>query len=69
MCTSSWATWPLSSALNGTGSTTRPSTTSKPCGSFIQPLTLMTKALPVAPVMMIGMPVRKCVLRGSRSQP
>ena len=69
MCVSSWPRFGASSASHGLGSTTFPSTTLKPTGSFIHALTPITQNEPVNPVMTIGMPVRKCVRFGSRSQP
>ena len=59
----------LISASHGAGFTTRPSTTSKPSGLFIHPLTAITLNEPAKPEMTIGMPVRKWARRLSRSHP
>ena len=59
----------LNIAVQGAGSTTSPSRTSKPRGWFIQPLTAITQNEPMKPETTTGIPVRKCVRGGSRSQP
>ena len=59
----------LKSASSGLTSTTSPFSIRKPVGSFIQPLTEITKNEPVMPAITIGMPARKCTLGGRRSQP
>ena len=59
----------LNSASHGRGFSTRPPTTSKPSGLFIQPLTAITLKLPAKPETTIGTPARKCARGDSRSQP
>jgi hypothetical protein len=69
MCTISCHRFALSSASHGRALTTFPSTTPKPCGLFIHPLTAITVNDPVRPVITIGTPVRKCARGVSRPQP
>ena len=60
----------LSSASHGLGfDDLARSRRRSPTGSFIHPFTAITQNEPVKPVITIGMPVRKCVRFGSRSQP
>jgi hypothetical protein len=59
----------LNSALSGLTSTTSPFEIEKPAGWFIQPLTAITMNEPVTPAITMGIPARKCVRRGRRSQP
>ena len=57
------------SASNGWTSTTWPSSSRKPVGWFIQPLTAITISEPAKPVITIGMPASRCARGERRSQP
>jgi hypothetical protein len=57
------------SARSGLTSITRPPTSRKPPGWFIQALTEITVSDPVKPVIKIGMPLARCQRGGIRSQP
>ena len=70
MWVSSGQRWPLpNSALHGSTSTARPSSSLKPDGLFIQAFTAMTNSDPVNPAITTGIPQRRCVRDDMRSQP
>ena len=70
MCVSSGHRCPLpNSALHGSTSTARPSSSRNPDGLFIHALTAITNSEPVKPAITTGMPHSRCSRGDMRSQP